>query len=67
MELSGLRITSLMRQHNVTVRELAAHMNITLSRVREVRIIGVKGYAFCFDWREGIATCAEKLGAKVTS
>lgn len=52
--ISGAQIVSLMRQHHATIRSLAARMNITLTRVREVRAKGVQGALNCQDWREAI-------------
>lgn len=47
-------IQRLMRRHQVTIRDLAKRMNITLKRVREVRTHGVKGDCMCMDWTEAI-------------
>jgi hypothetical protein len=37
MYLSGKRLVSLMRKHKVTIRGLAARMDITIKAVREAR------------------------------
>jgi hypothetical protein len=52
--LSGSTIVRLMRQRRVTIRALAARMNITIKRVRAVRSEGVRGEAFVQDWLEAI-------------
>lgn len=49
----GAAIRSLMRQHRVTIRQLAARMDITLDRIRYVRREGIAGHAAC-DWYQGI-------------
>lgn len=60
--LSGEKVVSLMRLHQVTIDELAASMRITKSRVREVREQGVHGKAFVLDWLEGLgAVQAQEL------
>jgi hypothetical protein len=48
--LTGTTIRRLMRVNDKTIRALAAEMNITVQRVREVRAHGVKGEAFVRDW-----------------
>lgn len=52
--LSGSTIARLMRQRRVTIRALAARMNITIKRVRHVRTHGVGGEGFVQDWLEAI-------------
>jgi hypothetical protein len=52
--LSGAYITFLMRINQVSIRELAKRMNITLKRIREVKARGVDGAHMCQDWYEGI-------------
>lgn len=60
--LSGEKVVSLMRLHQVSIDELAASMRITKSRVREVREQGVHGKAFVLDWLEGLgAVQAQEL------
>lgn len=60
--LTGEKVVSLMRLHQVTIDELAASMRITKSRVREVREQGVHGKAFVLDWLEGLgAVQAQEL------
>lgn len=53
---TGEEICDLMRLNDVTIRQLAQRMNITLKRVREVREKGVVGNHYCLDWYEAI-TC----------
>ena len=53
--LDGAQIRRLMRRHGVTIRGLAATMNITLRRIRHVRRHGVTGSHYVMDWMEGIA------------
>lgn len=52
--LTGLEVVHLMRKHKLTIRQLAAKMNITQVRVREVRSKGVTGQLYVMDWLEGI-------------
>ena len=42
--LPGAMVCRLMRKHGVTIRALAAKHNITMKRVREVRVSGVRGF-----------------------
>jgi hypothetical protein len=53
-QLSASTVVRLMRGHKVTIRRLAARMNITMKRVREVRAQGVKGECMSLDWYEAI-------------
>jgi hypothetical protein len=55
-QLSASTVVRLMRGHKVTIRQLAARMNITMKRVREVRAQGVKGECMSLDWYEAITT-----------
>jgi hypothetical protein len=43
-----------MRRHRVTIRALAARMNITLKRIRHVRAAGLPDRATGRDWIECI-------------
>lgn len=52
--LSGDNIRRLMRIHRMTIRALAVRMNITMKRVREVRLHGVTGECMSLDWYEAI-------------
>ena len=52
--LSSVAVVSLMRKHHKTIRGLAADMNIPQTRVRYVRLHGVKGDAFVADWLQAI-------------
>jgi len=63
--LSGQEICWLMRRHKLTIRALAARMNITLKRIRQVRTDGVRGSVFCMDWREGITGSPIETSAEV--
>lgn len=54
MHLTAAEVKRLMRAHGKTIAGLAASMNITQKRVREVRANGVTGYAYVLDWREAI-------------
>lgn len=42
--LPGAMVRRLMRKHSVTIRALATKHNITMTRVREVRANGVRGF-----------------------
>ena len=59
--LTGTTIVRLMRAHRKTIAGLAASMNITQVRVREVRAGGVRGECFVRDWMEAI-TGDQKAG-----
>ena len=52
--LTASEIRRLMRRHGKTIAGLAASMNITQKRVREVRAKGVQGPAYVQDWHEAI-------------
>ncbi len=52
--LTGEKVVSLMRHHQVTIDDLASSMGITKTRVREVREQGVHGKAYVLDWLEGL-------------
>lgn len=54
-KFSGREVRGLMRKHGVTVRDLAARMQITQKRVREVRAKGVIGVSACdfYEWITG--------------
>jgi hypothetical protein len=43
--LPGAMIRRLMRKHGVTIAALAKKFNITMKRVREVRLTGARGFA----------------------
>lgn len=47
-------LTSLMRTHKVTIRQLAARMGITMTRVREVRAMGRVSYLSYCDFTEAV-------------
>jgi hypothetical protein len=48
MEMMVLDLAALMREHRVTIRQLADRMGITMKRVREVRATGWVNYlAYC--------------------
>lgn len=65
-QLTGAEVRHLMRCHRKTIRCLAKHMNITLTRVRDVRSRGVRGKEFVMDWVEAITgTTARIVGGKV--
>ena len=49
-------VKRLMRQNGKTIRSLAAQMNITMTRVRQVRAEGVEGQEYCRDWFEALTT-----------
>lgn len=51
--LAGGYIATLMRRNKVTIRGLAARMQITQKRIREVLQKGVSGPCMCNDWFEG--------------
>ncbi len=53
-QLSSKEIKRLMRQHGLTIALLAAKMNLTQKRVRQVRDNGVTGYMAVCDWFEAI-------------
>jgi len=54
IKLTGKEVRALMRANHKTIRGLAAQMNITHVRVREVRANGVHGPAFVRDWLEAV-------------
>lgn len=54
-KISGTVIVRLMRNYKMTIRAVATRMNITLKRVREVRLKGIEGECMCKDWMEAIS------------
>ena len=52
--MNGNHVRWLMRTNNVTIRELAARMDITIKRVRYVRERGVTEPHVIRDWLEAI-------------
>jgi hypothetical protein len=50
--LSAQTIQHLMRKHHKTIRGIAQEWNLTLKRVRHVRLHGVEGEVFVMDWLE---------------
>jgi hypothetical protein len=50
--LTGTDIRCLMRRYKLTIREVAARGQLTLKRVREVRLNGVRGKGYVQDWLE---------------
>ncbi len=55
-QLKPEMVKQLMRQNGKTIRGLAAQMNITMTRVRQVRLEGVTGQEYCRDWLEALTT-----------
>lgn len=55
-QLKPEMVKRLMRQNGKTIRSLAAQMNITMTRVRQVRLEGVTGQEHCRDWLEALTT-----------
>ena len=53
---SGEQLRRLMRQNDISIRELAERLQITMIRVREVRERGVSGNCYCRDWYEAITS-----------
>ena len=49
-KLSGKAIRAMMRANRKTIRGIAAQWNLTMERVRYVRMHGVTGDAFVRDW-----------------
>jgi hypothetical protein len=52
--LTGTTIIKLMQANRKTISGLAASMNITQVRVRQVRAKGVRGEHFVADWMEAL-------------
>lgn len=52
--LTGPTVMCLMRAHGRTIASVASAMGIAASRVREVRVKGVQGAPFVWDWSEAI-------------
>ena len=52
--LSGATIIRLMQSNRKTISGLAASMNITQIRVRQVRTQGVRGEHVVADWMEAL-------------
>ncbi|MDC0935222.1 class I SAM-dependent methyltransferase, partial [Pirellulales bacterium] len=54
-ELAGPEVIHLMRKHKVSLKDLAARMQITKTRIQKVREQGVAGRHTVRDWLEAIA------------
>lgn len=52
--MTGATIIRLMRANHKTISGLAASMNITQVRVRQVRAQGVRGDHFVADWMQAL-------------
>lgn len=52
--ITGRDLCRLMRQNNVTMRELKRRMGISLTRIRRARDAGVFGVNVARDWVEAI-------------
>jgi hypothetical protein len=52
--LSGHDMRTLMRRHRVTIRALAQHMDIPMTRVRYRRRHGIADWNVLRDWAEAI-------------
>ena len=52
--MTGPELRRLMRQHKITIRQLAAKMQITIKRVREVRRDGTDNLLTTLDYSEWI-------------
>lgn len=51
-------ICRLMRDHKVTIRQLAAEMDVTMKRVREIRNHGPENGLIRGDYLRGIFACS---------
>jgi len=54
---NGSDISFFLRVNHITIRSIAAHMQITLKRVRQVCKEGVSGIS-CTDWSQAIRELA---------
>ena len=52
--MTDQQIRQLMRKKNVTIRDLAARMDITIKRVRHVRKYALSEPNFIRDWLQAI-------------
>ena len=52
--ISGPLIRYFMKRQGVTIRDLAARMQITQKRVRQVRAEGVRDDLFVRDWLDAL-------------
>lgn len=58
--LSGADIRRMMRRHGATIRSVAAALQVTQKRVREVREKGIMGQGWIRDWVEAIERAGRK-------
>ncbi len=63
--LTSAQVRYLMRTNKVTIRALAARMDITLKRVRHVREHGTESPAISQDWVEAITVLAYPWEKKI--
>lgn len=66
-QLQPETVKRLMRQNGTTIRSLAAQMNITMTRVRQVREKGVEGQEYCRDWLEALTSISTDSPDQATS
>lgn len=52
--MTGKQLRSLMRQHKVTIRELAQRTQITMKRIRQARETGLASATGVRDWVQAI-------------
>ncbi len=58
-ELIAWDLAACLRQHRVTIREIARHMKITLKRVREVRAMKLVKPITAWNFTVEIKDCAK--------
>ena len=56
--LTGEEIATLMRLHQVTIKQVAEYMQVAQGRVRKMRDEGISGNNWMRDWVEGIVGAA---------
>lgn len=52
--ITGRQIVRLMRQNDVTIKQLSERTGITMKRIREVRFSGLSGCGAARDWVQAI-------------
>lgn len=54
LALTGAQVSSLMRCHHVTIADLSDRTGITMTRIREVRVAGLRDHLAAVDWVQAI-------------
>ena len=66
-DCQGPNIVRLMREHRVTIRELARRMDVSQRRVRDIRNYGTGGFGVFLDCWEAITGLSYRTSPRLTT